>query len=304
MQVTWVPMTAQVVCTILHFGWLYLLVTYLGMEIKGVALATFLTYFSQFIFVEIYGLFVPEVRAAMFFPTKESFREWGSYLKLSIPSTLMLCAEWWAFEVLILLAGYIGVVEQAAQILLFNMIALMFMVALGMQEATCALVGNSVGENNIPQAKRFFRISFAISSMAIILVIVLVFFTREQITRLYTNEELVVQTTVKTIPLLCIQFLWDGTQGYLQGVIRGLGLQGKAAIICLACYYLIAIPLAYVFAFVCELGNTGLVMGVMCGGFVQAASYLALVLKSDWQRVADESLKRIENQRALLDLNE
>lgn len=28
----------------------------------------------------------------------ESLQEWGSYMKLAIPSTLMTCFEWWVYE--------------------------------------------------------------------------------------------------------------------------------------------------------------------------------------------------------------
>ena len=51
------------------------------------------------------------IKEALFFPTLDSFKEWGSYLRLSIPATVMLCAEWWAFEILTILTGIIGVNE-------------------------------------------------------------------------------------------------------------------------------------------------------------------------------------------------
>ena len=63
-------------------------------------------------------------------------------MKLSIPSTVMMCAEWWAFEILSILAGILGVVELASQTINFNMIALLFMIPLGIQEAACAIIGN------------------------------------------------------------------------------------------------------------------------------------------------------------------
>lgn len=28
----------------------------------------------------------------------ESLQEWGSYMKLAIPSALMICFEWWIYE--------------------------------------------------------------------------------------------------------------------------------------------------------------------------------------------------------------
>ncbi len=59
------------------------------------------------------------------------FKGWKKYLSLAIPSTLMLCSEWWAFELLTIMAGWIGVNEQAIAIVLFNIDALVFMIAYG-----------------------------------------------------------------------------------------------------------------------------------------------------------------------------
>ena len=35
----------------------------------------------------------------------------------------MLCAEWWSFEIMVILAGILGVIEQAVNVITFNVIA-------------------------------------------------------------------------------------------------------------------------------------------------------------------------------------
>jgi MATE family multidrug resistance protein len=66
-------------------------------------------------------------------------------LSLGIPSAMMLCLEWWAFEVMTLLAGYIGVDEMAAQVIIMNVLALVFMIAVGLQQAATCLIGQQIG---------------------------------------------------------------------------------------------------------------------------------------------------------------
>lgn len=51
---------------------------------------------------------------------------------MGLPAAMMLALEWWAFELMTLLAGYIGVTEQAAQIVMINITALLFMLPLGL----------------------------------------------------------------------------------------------------------------------------------------------------------------------------
>ena len=44
---------------------------------------------------------------------RNSLCGWPEYLRLAIPATILLCSEWWAFEILTLIAGLIGVKAQA-----------------------------------------------------------------------------------------------------------------------------------------------------------------------------------------------
>ena len=53
------------------------------------------------------------------------------YLKISIPSITMLCAEWWALELLSLMSSIIGVEAMGAQTIAFNFYILLFMVPIG-----------------------------------------------------------------------------------------------------------------------------------------------------------------------------
>jgi Na+-driven multidrug efflux pump len=38
-------------------------------------------------------------------PSMAVFAGWGTYLSYGVPACLMICMEWWCYEVLILLAG-------------------------------------------------------------------------------------------------------------------------------------------------------------------------------------------------------
>ena len=44
----------------------------------------------------------------------EALRGWGEYLSISIPATLIICAEKYAFESLAVTAGVLGAVELAS----------------------------------------------------------------------------------------------------------------------------------------------------------------------------------------------
>ena len=53
------------------------------------------------------------------------------FFKLGFPGMLMLCSEWWAYEVLTVMAGVLGKEEVSAQAILMQILSLSFMVPLG-----------------------------------------------------------------------------------------------------------------------------------------------------------------------------
>ena len=123
MKITWVPMVAQSTATMVHILWCYLFVVKWDMDIVGLAIATNISTFTMLFIITVYAHCISSISDALFFPTSDSFKHWGEYLRLSIPATVMLCAEWWAFEILTILSGIIGVNEQAAQVIAFNILA-------------------------------------------------------------------------------------------------------------------------------------------------------------------------------------
>lgn len=82
---------------------------------------------------------------SFFFVTKEDFKGLGEYLKLAIPSTLMLIFDWWSFEVLAVFAGYVSIEVTGAHIIILNVYYFFVMFCLGTHIAACVQVGRSMG---------------------------------------------------------------------------------------------------------------------------------------------------------------
>ncbi|MEQ2165388.1 hypothetical protein GOODEAATRI_016275, partial [Goodea atripinnis] len=58
----------------------------------------------------------------------DCLQEWGSFIQLAIPSMLMLCLEWWIFEVGGFLAGVISEVELGANSIIYELAVIAYMV--------------------------------------------------------------------------------------------------------------------------------------------------------------------------------
>ena len=74
-------------------------------------------------------------------------------MSISIPSAVMLCSEMWAYEIMAVLAGILGVVQLDSMTINFSIMTVMYVFIIGVQEASSALIGNCIGANNIPLAK-------------------------------------------------------------------------------------------------------------------------------------------------------
>ena len=124
-------MTTMIITSSLHLVWCYIFTFHFMWDVVGVSIATLITYFLNFAAITIYCAYDKEVSKSFFFFNKESFRELGQYLKIGIPSTTMLCMEWWSFEVLAIMAGYISVDATGAHVVVLNTHVVLIMVPLG-----------------------------------------------------------------------------------------------------------------------------------------------------------------------------
>lgn len=76
---------------------------------------------------------------------KESFRGWGKLLKLAIPGLIMLEAEFLAFEILTLLASYLGTIALAAQSIGTTMASLTYQIPFAIGIASSTRIANFLG---------------------------------------------------------------------------------------------------------------------------------------------------------------
>mmetsp|Transcript_22253 Transcript_22253/g.29801 ORF Transcript_22253/g.29801 Transcript_22253/m.29801 type:complete len:102 (-) Transcript_22253:110-415(-) len=100
--------------------------------------------------------------------------------------------------------------------------------------------------------------------------------------------------TTKVMIVVGCNFFADGLQGFLQGPIRAMGLQKMASYMALACYWLLGLPLSALFSFKFEFGVAGLLGGFLTATALQSISYMLILLRTDWQDVADKAVDRIK----------
>ena len=127
------------------------------MKEKGAAFATNLTWILNMLIADVIVRYKKDTdfKNMITFYDLSVFRDIGVYLKIGIPNMLMLCCEWWIFEILTIFSGLLGVTQLAAEVVIVNCITFIFMIPLGISYAASALTGNYLGEGKIDLAKKF-----------------------------------------------------------------------------------------------------------------------------------------------------
>ncbi|KAK3156631.1 hypothetical protein QOZ80_2AG0109810 [Eleusine coracana subsp. coracana] len=288
-------MLSSAAAAIAHPAVCWLLVCRLGLGSKGVALGISFSYLVNVSIMALYVRLSPSCKATRTGFSVEAFRDIPSFLKLAMPSALMICMQWWVFNLLVLLSGLLPnpKLETTVLSICLHTVTLAVMVSLGLGAAVSTRVSNELGAGRPHAARLSTRVvmllGFSVSaSEGIVLLLV-----RDLLGYAYSDDEEVASYTARLMPVLAVQILIDGLQSILSGIIRGCGRQKLGAIINLVSYYVVGIPAAFLFAFVCHIGGMGLWFGLLCGVTVQIFLLLSISLCTDWNHEASKAKERI-----------
>uniref|UniRef100_A0A3B4AG20 Uncharacterized protein n=1 Tax=Periophthalmus magnuspinnatus TaxID=409849 RepID=A0A3B4AG20_9GOBI len=199
----------------------------------------------------------------------ESLHEWGSYMKLAIPTTMMKCFEWWVYEIGGFLAGMLSEDELAAQHAVMMVALITYMFPLGVQAAACARVGNALGAGDTSRAILDFR-HFA--SIALIEGVALGS-AKNVIGYIFTSDK-----KLKTTVLQCV----------CTGIFVGTGKQMIPAVANLIGYYGIGLSLSVTFIFVAKMRIFGFWLGLLICVIVQSTFFIVVIFKLNWKRMTEE----------------
>lgn len=94
----------------------------------------------------------------------ECLQGWGLYLTLAFPGMLMVCLEWWCFEIGTILSGTLDTFELGAQSILFQMEGITYMVPTGIGVAASIRIGQFLGSGDPQAAKTSAKTALALIS--------------------------------------------------------------------------------------------------------------------------------------------
>uniref|UniRef100_A0A8C4S6G1 Multidrug and toxin extrusion protein n=1 Tax=Erpetoichthys calabaricus TaxID=27687 RepID=A0A8C4S6G1_ERPCA len=238
----------------------------LGVSCRGSAWANTISQFSLAVFLYSYIRWKKLHVETWSGWSQECLQEWGSFIRLAIPSMLMLCIEWWTFEIGSFLSGLISKVALGSQSILYELSTIAFMFPLGYGVAVNVRVGNALGAGNTEQAKKSCKVAMMCTGVLAILVMSVVLALKNKIAYIFTTDP------------YCV----------FSGIVKGAGKQKIGAICNLTGYYIIGLPIGVSLMFAAHMGVLGFWIGLLVCVFMQSIFFLILVLKFDWKLLTEE----------------
>lgn len=266
---------------------------YVGIGFMGAPLATSISYWLMLILLVAYIRFVDGYQGWGGW-SWDALAGWHGFLKLAIPGVLMVCTEWWAFEVVSLAASFLGTIALAAQSVVIQTSSLLYTIPFGISVAASNRVGNLIGKGDYRSAKVASRASLALAIMfGMVNSLTLVIF-KDKWGRLFSEDPDVVATVAMILPLVALFQISDGIAGVGGGVLRGVGLQHLGAYLNLVAYYLVAFPLGYALAFPLGWRLKGLWWSLCVALWMVSIGELWVIFRTDWKAEVRKSKVRNE----------
>ncbi|KAK7830808.1 protein detoxification 19, partial [Quercus suber] len=295
---------------IIHIGIAYALVHWTGLGFTGASLATSISFWLSVIILAMYVVCTQKFNHTWQGFSLDSFHYIFTNLKLALPSAAM----YWAFEILVFLAGLMQNSETTTSLIamwqvlhLFpyvNTETVAYMITYGLSAAASSSVlylftdieknrtddfstrvSNELGAGNPIQAKSAMAVAIKLSVLLAVTVVLALGFGHNIWAGFFSNSNEIIQEFSSMTPLLAISIISDSVQGVLSGVARGCGWQHLVVYVNLATFYCIGVPIAGLLGFTLKLQAKGLWIGLICGLSCQALTLLLVTLRRTWTKL-------------------
>ncbi|KAH7528671.1 hypothetical protein FEM48_Zijuj05G0096800 [Ziziphus jujuba var. spinosa] len=292
------------ITTLIHMILCWILVLKSGLGNRGAALANSISYWINVLLLGLYVKFSSSCAKSWTGFSKESLQNIPTFLKLAIPSAVMVCLEMWSFEMMVLLSGLLPNPELETSVLsiCLNTAATVWMIPFGLSGAVSTRVSNELGAGHPDAARLAVRVVLVMAIIEGLLVGLVLILIRNIWGYAFSNELEVIKYVAIMMPILAVSNFLDGLQCVLSGNARGCGWQKIGAYVNLGSYYLVGIPSAVLLAFVFHIRGKGLWLGIICALVVQVLSLFTITIRTNWEQESKKATERVYDSKIPVDI--
>ncbi|KAJ1719538.1 ethionine resistance protein [Coemansia erecta] len=216
-----------------------------------------------------------------------------SFYSLAAPAMIEACGEYMAFELMTLLATYLGPASLAAQAIAFSSMSMTFQPPHGVGGAAAVRIGQLLGQGQASMAR--FSAKVLVVSALVYSAFGSLFFSTygARWVSMYTRDQEVLAIARQLIRIVALLEWTDAVRGIVPGILRGMGKQRLAAFINVGSYYFVVLPIASLAIYGFGMGIIGLWAAFGIGMSVLSASYITVTATTDWHNEARLCVERI-----------
>ncbi|XP_061354335.1 protein DETOXIFICATION 19-like [Gastrolobium bilobum] len=272
---------------LVHILIAYALIHWTDLSFKGAPIAASISLWISIPLLAYYVMYAKKFKQTWEGFSMHSFHYIFTNLKLALPSAAMVCLEYWAFEIMVFLAGILPNPEITTSLIAIcaNTELIAYLITYGLSAAASTRVSNELGAGHPDRAKNAMSVTLKLSLLLGLCFVLALAFGHNIWIQLFTSSSAIKEEFASVAPFLAISILLDSVQGVLSGVARGCGWQHLAAFVNLAAFYLIGLPISCLLAFKTNLLYKGLWIGLICGLVCQTGALLLLTRRAKWTKV-------------------
>ena len=222
---------------------------------------------------------------------KPDWERMDELLKIGWPISVTVTFEGMLFNAGVLIAGAVGVIEQAGFQIALSVASTAFMMPYGLSMAGAVRIGLAKGAANTPAARRASTTTILSSVLAIGLCALPVAFVPQWVASLYFNMEAadtrpVFDYVVIFLPIAAGFMFFDAVQVACNQLLRGLADVRWPMVITGISYWVIGFPIAFYTALHTNIGAAGIWYGLTAGliaAFIGLGIRLWLQLRHPFQ---------------------
>jgi MATE family multidrug resistance protein len=196
---------------------------------------------------------------------------YGALFTVGAASAVSQMAEAGAFNAMSVIAARIGPDAVATYQILLNILAVVFMIALGFSAATAVLVSEAYGAGDVKRAGRAGWTGLALNSIGMALAGMLLLLLAAPIAHGFTSDEALALLVAALVPMCALIVTPDGGQVVMAQALRGRGDNWLPTASHVFSYVALMPPLAFVLGERMGMGVSGLMAAIAVSSFVSVS---------------------------------
>jgi len=265
-----------------------------GVGFLGVALAKAITDWIGLALAVLYVMLWRRQSTIWRLPPTPSKISMPVYLGSSLPSAVSMWAEWWAVEIMALLAGRLGECAVAAHGILINTLAIFYMTFIGLQTATNTRIGNLVGSKDTALLRPSILAATILSLTLSLFTSAFLQVCGPWILHLYTTDANILAEAQQANLGMVLSVPPYSLMIVSVGILRGADLQSWGAIAITVSFFIVGLPTGAILGLGCGFGLLGVWSSNIIGLSLSAIAIWVRIAMVDWARVVDKAAREID----------